>query len=57
MSFICDNCRKEVRFIPDRKTGVVVKCELEKIVVYTERGMKMEGWPVHGCAGRKDAEK
>ncbi|MBA7581680.1 hypothetical protein ES708_23588 [subsurface metagenome] len=48
MNAICENCHQPVRWVPDY-SGKVVLCERNMIVVYTERGRRVEGYPLHKC--------
>ncbi len=48
MASICEECQKEIRWIVD-PSGNVILCETKQIIIYTERGRKVEGYPLHEC--------
>lgn len=52
MTAICEKCQKPIHWMPEW-SGNVILCEREKIIVYTERGRKVEGYPLHICNGEK----
>ena len=50
---ICPRCKKEIRYIA-KGYDSVIECEVEKTVVYTETGRRVEGYALHICKGVND---
>ena len=53
---ICTKCGGGIKYITVAYDNVVV-CEAEKIVIYTERGRRVEGYAPHKCEVNNDSER
>ena len=48
MKTLCKDCQQEIRWMVDY-LGNVILCETKSLIVYTERGRRVEGYPLHQC--------
>lgn len=53
---ICTKCGGKIKYITVAYDNVVV-CEAEKIVIYTERGRRVEGYAPHKCEVNNGSER